>query len=112
MRKVLLIFFFSILLAAITTAQDYQKFKVVFGAGLISVHHGEGLLLTLDPAYYIKENLTIGLRTERGVGFGGGEGSIMRLVIISFTANGQYYLSNDNFRPFVGAGPGLYTAGS
>jgi hypothetical protein len=94
-------------------AQEYGRFKLGLGAGYAGgsdatdVAGGGGLLLTLEPAYRVSDNLAIGLRLEGaayGSTFSGWPGAFG-----SITINGQYYFSAEQFRPFVGAGLGIYS---
>src|SRR5690606_20016614 len=94
-------------------AQEFKKFKVGVGAGY-AVPSGSGakggLLWTVEPSYRVSDALALGLRIEGAVlvrGFSedlGDELDFDIAGITSYTVNAQYYLSNNSFRPFVGAG--------
>jgi hypothetical protein len=97
-------------------AQEFKKFKVGLGAGYAAAS-GKGaeggVVGTLEPAYRISDIIQVGLRWE---GAAIVRGTSMDLgiypeiaVIESWTLNGQYYFSNKSFRPFVGAGFGLFS---
>ena len=97
--------------------QDYKKFKVGLGLGYaISSGAGSagGVLITVEPAYRLSDNLSIGLRLESAAltrGYSGtlASGTTLSVAGIgSYTLNGQYYFSANKFRPFVGAGFGMY----
>ena len=62
----------------------------------------------------MSDALAIGLRIESAIitrGYSEDIGSLELDVagIGSYTLNGQYYFSNNSFRPYVGLGFGLYT---
>ncbi len=93
-------------------AQQYDKFKLGLGAGYIigkpagafeSTH--SGFILTLEPAYRVRDNIAAGLRLELSVF----PGDYSPAVLASVTINGQYYFSDEQFRPFAGAGLGIFT---
>lgn len=73
-----------------------------------------GVLFVVEPKYAIADQFAIGLRLEgaamaRGVIVNGSEfeGDVQGNG--SYLLTGDYYLSNRGFRPFIGAGGGLYT---
>lgn len=116
MKKTTLFTLLILSLAFVANAQDYKKFKVGLGAGY-AIPGGEGakggLLFTIEPAYRVSDELAIGLRMEWAVMVRGSAdaisgGNFDAAAVGSYTLNGQYYLSNATFRPFVGAGFGLY----
>lgn len=118
MKKSLMIACLVLVAAASGYAQEYKKFKVGLGLGY-ALAGGEGssggVLITLEPAYRIKDNFSIGLRMESALvtrGFSNALPStkIDVAAIGSYTINGQYYLGEGStFRPFVGAGLGIYS---
>jgi len=98
--------------------QHYDKFKLGLGAGYIfgkpAGYHGytsdgdqfttSGFILTLEPAYRVRDNIAAGLRLEVEVY----PGDPAPAVLASVTINGQYYFSDEQFRPFVGVGLGIF----
>jgi len=96
-------------------AQEYRKLKGSFHFGYVSPQGGGGGFgYAIEPGYRITDQLAINLRLEGtiftrdldpidgqtlDVGIGG---------IFSTTVNGVYYLMDGKFRPFVGAGLGMY----
>ena len=100
------------------TAQEYKKFKVGIGLGYAAAG-GDGakggILAYLEPAYRINDAIAIGLRIESALitrGFSdelADDVNLSMAAIGSYTVNGQYYFNMNRFRPFVGAGFGLYT---
>lgn len=119
MKKTSLLLLVCLALAVTVKAQEFKKFKVGVGAGYASPS-GDGakggVLFTLEPAYRVQDNIQVGLRMEwaviaRGVVQANSTSSSFDVdvkAIGSYTVNGQYYFSNNNFRPFVGVGTGLY----
>ena len=117
MKKLLLLSLSVILFTGITYAQEYKPFKVGLGLGY-AIPGGEGagggILIYGEPAYRINDAIAVGLRLESALiirGFSetpnGYDGDVAG--ISSYTLNGQYYLSNNGFRPLIGLGLGLYS---
>lgn len=117
MKKNLLVLSFMLVVVLAANAQDYKKFKVGigFGYGAASGSGSKGgLIFTIEPAYRLSDAFSVGLRMEsalltRGYSEIISGGSFDVAAIGSYTLNGQYYLSKSGFRPFVGAGFGIYT---
>jgi hypothetical protein len=117
MKRFLPVFAFMFLAAVAVKAQEFKKFKVGLGAGY-AMASGKGAkggaLVYLEPAYRFTDVIQMGLRIESAIiarGFSEDVGDISLDVagLGSYTLNGQYYFSNNNFRPFLGAGFGIYT---
>jgi hypothetical protein len=113
MKKQYIFLFVSLMLISVTNAQEYDKFKLGLGAGYAGGNDasgfwsgGGGALLTLEPAYRLRDNLAIGLRLEAAF-YGSGSSGIPR-GFVSMTINGQYYFDAGEFRPFVGTGLGIF----
>lgn len=73
---------------------------------------GGGVLFAFEPAYRVNDAIAVGLRLEwaaviRGLSESVDTYNASAASIGSYTINGNYYLSNGGFRPFVGAGVGL-----
>jgi outer membrane protein W len=71
-----------------------------------------GVLLYLEPAYRLQDQLLVGIRFEaaavvRGYDANVETGSVSASLSGSQGLFGQYYFSNETFRPFVGFGLGL-----
>ncbi|HCR54026.1 MAG TPA: hypothetical protein DIW27_06385, partial [Cytophagales bacterium] len=124
MKKYLLIVGFIGAAFLTASAQEYKPVKVGLGLGYASPG-GDGakggVLLYLEPAYRVNDALAIGLRLEtaimvRGATFTSGGTSISSdaeaKANASYTVNGQYYFSNNSFRPFAGVGLGIYSLAS
>jgi hypothetical protein len=113
MKKRCMLFILCLTATGLASAQEYKKFKFGMGLGLslsgtnYSYEPPTGIILTIEPAYHISDDLTMGLRIEGAATrfefeYGG-------TYIQSYTVNSQYYLSNGHTRWFVGGGLGLYT---
>jgi hypothetical protein len=101
------------------TDRIFKPFKVDVSAGFalpLSGGNGAkgGLLFAVEPKYAVAEQFAIGIRFE---------GAIMARAVIdngtevigeaqangSYLLTGDYYFNNNNFRPFLGAGVGLFS---
>ncbi len=95
------IFAFTILTASFTKSysQEFRKLRgsIAFGAS-------DGFIACLEPGYRISDKILAGIRIEGKAFFATKETG-------SYGINGQYYISNKNFRPFVGLGLSLYHTG-
>lgn len=99
--------------------REFRPFKVGIGIGYGVPGAGEGagggFLAYLEPAYRATDQVLVGLRLEGAFLVRGVEGVRDRDVsgdassIASYSLNTQYYFNNENVRPFVGAGVGLFT---
>lgn len=123
MKKIQLLLLITV--AAISVqAQDYKPVKVGIGLGYASPGGSGakgGVLFYLEPAYRVNDKIAVGLRLEsavmaRGVDISGTSASTAVELDVtangSYTVNGQYYFSNNSFRPFAGLGFGIYTIAS
>lgn len=103
-----------VLFTTVLSAQEFKPFKVGLGLGYAAPSEGGGgVAIYLEPAYRVSDEIAVGLRLESAAlikTVGENEGSISGNG--SYTVNGQYYFSNNKFRPFVGLGLGLYTLAS
>lgn len=103
-----------VMAAMSTNAQDFKKFKVGIGLGYAVPSKGSaGVLLYLEPMYRIQDNIAVGLRIETAALAGetpaGVTTSLSVSAVGSYTLSGQYYFGAGTFRPFVGAGIGVFT---
>ena len=99
--------------------REYKEFRVGVGIGYAAPGAGEGagggFLAYLEPAYRATDQVMIGLRLEGAFLVRGVEGITNDDVegdatsVASYTLNTHYYFNNNNVRPFVGAGIGLYS---
>lgn len=98
---------------------EYKKFKVSLGLGY-AMPGGEGgkagVLLYIEPAYRIIDYVQVGFKMELAAmarGFVDTQNADVDVqAFASYTVNGQYYLTKKKFRPFTGAGFGIYTLAS
>jgi hypothetical protein len=114
-------FFALVLLLTVgANAQEFKKFRLATGLGY-AMAGGEGasggILYAIEPGYRVSDNLAVSLRMEWAVVVRGLSESVASYdasaaAISSYTVNGIYYLSNNNFRPYVGAGLGLFPLGA
>jgi len=119
MRKLLLLatlLGFAVLANA--QSETFHNFKVDIGFGYALPTNGSGTkagaTFTIQPHYRLSDELAIGLRMEgAAIGYENtATGDTKVSVLGSYCATGEYYFSNDSFRPFVGAGIGLFTQAS
>jgi outer membrane protein W len=102
-----------------TSDREFVAFKVSLGVGYAVPGEGQGagggLLMFVEPAYRASDRVSIGLRLEsaaivRGVtGVGNDDVKGDATTNLSYTLNTQYYFNNNNVRPFIGAGVGLFS---
>jgi hypothetical protein len=123
MKNILLISFLMIVSLAGYSQDDsmreFKSFKVGLGIGYAVPGKGDGAgggaLLYLEPAYRACDEVSIGLRLESAIIVRGVQGVNNNDVAgdassnMSYTLNGQYYFNNNNVRPFIGAGAGLFS---
>jgi outer membrane protein W len=113
MKKVFLLpaLFFLMLSAQ---AQDFKPFQLYLGLGYaMPSNGGGGILVNLEPAYRINDKIAAGFRIESAaMARVVGEQEAKIAGVGSYTVNGKYYLSNNNFRPYAGVGLGLYSLAS
>lgn len=116
MKRILTVAFLIAVTAAGSIAQEYKAFRVGLGLGYANAS-GKGakggVLWALEPGYRINDQILANLRIEGAV-IGRGytdetTASVDVAALGSYTLNGQYYFNNNNFRPFVGAGFGMYS---
>jgi len=109
MKSLWMICLISLTISGTAISQDYKTFRVGLGFGVAILSDGlAGGSITLEPAYRINNDLAIGLNIE-GALFGFLDEAE---ILGSCTLNGQYYLSDNAFRPFIGSGLGLYRYGN
>lgn len=99
------------------TAQEFKPFKVNLSLGYArpaGKGAAGGLLASLEPKYGLTDNLDLGLRAEiaimaRAISVNNQSGDVSAKAMGSYILTGTYYLSNNNFRPYIGIGAGLYS---
>ncbi len=126
MKRQLLILTALFLVASVTvhaqdanTAVTFKKFKVDVSLGYASPQESgpgtkAGLLFAIEPKYAVMNDLSVGIRMEAAVmanvSKDGSSGNAK--ANYSYLATGDYYFSDKRFRPFLGAGAGIYTFAS
>src|SRR5260221_2936466 len=92
------------------------KVDVAFGAAIPSGSGSKGgVLFSIEPKYAIMDQLAVGLRIEGAVtarGFVNPDGTTASADVKasgSYLATGDYYFTNTAFRPFAGAGAGIFS---
>jgi len=114
MKKVIISLVLICATVSFASAQEFKKFKLGLGLGyVIPSDGGGGILLDLEPAYRVNDQIAIGLRLESAAyarSIGSTEADVSASG--SYTLNGIYYLSDNKFRPYVGAGFGIYSIAS
>lgn len=123
MKNFLAIFILSATISLSSRGQDavqLKPFKVDLSIGY-AIPGGEGtkggVLFALEPKYAVIPNLSVGLRMEAAIiaQFSGYDenGEVMDTKVKaagSYLATGDYYFTNNyGFRPFAGAGAGIYS---
>ncbi|MBC7889549.1 MAG: hypothetical protein H7Z13_16850 [Ferruginibacter sp.] len=123
MKKLICGFAIAALGALSAKAQDgeriFKRFKGDVSLGYAAAVGGDtdgGVTFALEPKFGVMDNLSFGLRMEGAVlaKFGGTnpDGTTQiddAKAILSFLATADYYFTtNYSFRPFAGAGAGIY----
>lgn len=110
---------FAVLISFASNGQDFKKFKVGLGFGYaIPGDGGGGIALYLEPMYRINDKIGIGFRYESAATvpasvISGGVSVVPSAAVIgSFGLTGQYYFSNNKFRPFAGLGIASFSLAS
>lgn len=100
--------------------EELKPFKVDVSLGYASPGGGKGakggLLFAVEPKYAVLPNLAVGLRLETaimaratGMNSTSGDAEVEVKAAASYVATGDYYFTNNySFRPFAGAGAGLF----
>jgi hypothetical protein len=113
--KKLFVLAFALTVFGSLSAQDYKPFQLYIGVGYaVPSNGGAGVLFDLEPAYRVSDAFAIGLRWESaGLAKEDLDGLELGVSALqSYTINGKYYLSSEGFRPYVGAGIGVFSTAS
>lgn len=115
MKKLLLIVV-AITTFSITHAQGFFRADGSIGSALtLGKLKSYGISAGVEPKYFFNDNISVGLRFEGDVLFGGSidaQGEDVTVGLSSRAANGlkgEYYLGDGNTKPFVGLMLGYYT---
>jgi hypothetical protein len=116
MKKITSVLCFVLLAAVAVNAQEYKKFRVGTGLGYAmpgGKGSGGGVLYAIEPGYRINDQILANFRIEGAAIIRGTvdetSASFDIAGISSYSLNGQYYLMNGGFRPFVGVGLGMFS---
>ncbi|GGA85662.1 hypothetical protein [Puia dinghuensis] len=127
MKKILFAGFALLFFTTVVNAQLFNPFKVDISAGAaIPAGTGSkaGVLFALEPKFSPISKLAVGLRLEAAITGRGyvssssqqGSSSVVAsgnvAASASYLATCDYYLPGIIFRPFVGAGTGIYSLAS
>jgi hypothetical protein len=116
MKRICTLFLFA-LIACVAHAQTFKPFKVDASIGYANPKGNvakAGVLFALEPKYAVADAFSLGLRWEgaltAAIHYDAEGRSITGDVnaLSSYLATGDYYFSNNRFRPFAGVGTGLY----
>lgn len=101
-------------LTSFAQREKFRKFKGSLTLGYaVPADGGGGVAFALEPAYRISDQLAAGLRIESAATVRDLEGEETRIAATgSYTVNGQYYFSDEKFRPFAGLGLGWFIPAS
>ncbi len=102
---------------------EFKPFKVNVSLGYAIPIGGTGskagVLFAIEPKYAVMQELSLGLRLEGAVTLSGvdlnsgtSNSSASAKAAASYLVTGDYYFSNNDFRPFLGAGIGIFTTAS
>lgn len=102
------------------TEQTFKPFKVDIAAGYALPSGGGskgGALFAIEPKYALNDNLALGLRIEAALTAQGNftnnemsNGDVK--ASSSYLATADYFFNTNSFRPFIGAGAGIFTNAS
>lgn len=121
MKKMLLACTMAALsMSSLAQDDDLKPFKVDVSLGYASPGGGKGakggFLFAVEPKYAVIPNLAVGLRLETalmarasGINSATGDTEVEVKAAASYVATGDFYFTNNySFRPFIGAGAGLF----
>lgn len=97
--------------------RTFKKFKTDVSLGY-AIPQGSGtkggVIFVIEPKYAVLDQLSVGIRMEgaalANIDANGQSGTVR--VLGSYLATGDYYFTNNKFRPFAGVGAGIFTMAS
>jgi len=113
--KKLSLFFALIGFAFLANAQSttYKNFKVDIDLGYAGPTSGTakgGATFIIEPHYRLSDEFALGLRLDAAaLLYQNSAGKNSGAALVSYTLTGDYYLTKDGFRPFIGGGVGFFT---
>lgn len=96
-----------LLVSCAAFGQEPSRFHVGAGLGYAHADQRNGGSIYVEPTFAMGDNFLTGLQLEYAM-IGSSRAGDPSSGIISFSANGRYYLNQNRLRPFVGAGMGVY----
>jgi len=126
MRRIVFCVLMSVFISVAAQGQYeyiFKPFKVDASlgfAGVMGKGSKSGILFAVEPKYAVLPQISVGLRMEAavvarfsGYNSSGDELDINVKASASYLLTGDYYLNNNySFRPFAGAGAGVYKLAS
>jgi hypothetical protein len=117
MKKLSFLLTLMVLFSVAATAQEYKKFRWANGLGYAKPAGdggSGGVLWATELGYRVSDPICVSLKIEgavmvRGLSESATEYDAEAKAVASYTVNGIYYFSNEKFRPYVGAGMGMYS---
>jgi len=113
--SVLIVFAFLANAQSTTTtasATTYKAFKVDVDLGYAGPSSGTaeaGAAFTIEPHYRLSDDFALGLRIQgAALIYKNGDGTTKGSLLSSYCISGDYYLAENGFRPFIGAGVGIF----
>ena len=103
---------------SVNAQTQFKPFRVDIGLGYAIANGGGGVLFNLEPKYAVIPQLSVGLKLEADLIIRDikvddkGKETIAEATaqgISSYLLTADYHLTQKSFRPFVGAGFGLYS---
>jgi outer membrane protein X len=114
MKKLLFVAVLFCGVALSAQSQEFKPFRVDAGIGYgLPFWDGldGGIQFYIEPKYEIAPQIAVGIRWEGSLFAGAEENgeSVDVKLSSSYLLTGDYYFTNNTFRPFVGIGLGLYS---
>ena len=104
---------------SVNAQTEFKPFRVDVGLGYAICDGGGGVLLNFEPKYAVIPELSVGVKFELDlivrdlqVTPSGDIATGTAQAMASYLATADYHLSKNTFRPFVGAGLGIYQIAS
>ena len=95
---------------------QFKPFRVDLGLGVAIPKHGVGFVFNVEPKYAVIPQLSVGLKIEGDaivkdlkLDRSGDVAEGVAQGVFSILAAADYHLMQKNFRPFAGAGFGIYS---
>lgn len=117
MKKITILFWLLVMVSLSASAQDFKTFRLGFGLGYATgtgEGGGRGFFGVLEPGHRLTDRFLLNFRYEvagiirQSVKINATHLEVDGSAIFSYTVNGQYYFSDEKFRPYAGIGCGLF----